>query len=139
MKNKLLQPQPFNTDIAALLLRITFGGLFFYHGYDSLNHYQLYLPMSKPIIGLDAKLAFDLVVYTQLICGILVAVGLLTRLAVLPLTFAMGVAVFVAHRGQPFYAKEPAFLYMLLTSVIFVLGGGKFSIDNALFRKKHRG
>ena len=136
MKNKILQQQPLNTDVATLLLRLIFGGLFFYHGYDSLTHYQLYLSMAKPIIGLSAKLAFDLVVYTQLICGLLVAVGFLTRLAVLPLAFAMGVAVFVAHAGQPFHMKEPALLYMLLTTVIFVLGSGKYSTDFLLFGKR---
>lgn len=136
MKYKILQLQPLNTDIAILLLRLIFGGLFFYHGYDSLAHYQQYLSMSKPIIGLSAKLAFNLVVYTQLICGFLVAIGFITRLAVLPLTFAMGVAVFVAHAGAPFYVKEPALLYMLLTVVLFVLGSGKYSADALLFRKK---
>jgi len=136
MKNSLRSVQPLHTDTAALLLRLIFGGLFFYHGYDSLVHYQLYLSMSKPIIGLSTKMAFDLVVYTQLICGLLVAAGFLTRLAVLPLTFAMGVAVFVAHAKDPFYVKEPALLYMLLTAVIFILGSGKFPPDYLLFGKK---
>jgi putative oxidoreductase len=136
MKNKVLQLQPLNTDIGTLLLRLIFGGLFFYHGYDSLVHYQLYLSMSEPVIGLDAKLAFNLVVFTQLICGLFVAAGFLTRLAVLPLSFMMGVAVFVVHAKDPFHVKEPALLYLLLTSVIFILGSGRFSVDSLLLGKR---
>lgn len=136
MINNLLQTKPFSTDLAALLLRLIFGGLFFYHGYDAVAHYQLYLSMSQPIIGLPAKLAFDLVVFTQLICGLLVALGAFTRIAVLPLAFAMGVAVFVAHANDPFYKKELALLYLLLTTVVFVLGSGRYSVDAILFRKK---
>jgi uncharacterized membrane protein YphA (DoxX/SURF4 family) len=33
MKTILLQYRSLNTDLAALLLRLIFGGLFIYHGY----------------------------------------------------------------------------------------------------------
>ena len=136
MKNIILNTRPLNTDVAALLLRLIFGGLFFYHGYDSLIHYKLYLSYSKDIIGIPASLAFNLIVFTQFFCGLFIAIGFLTRIMVLPLAFAMSVAVLVAHAKDPFQVKELAFLYLLLTTVVFVLGSGKYSVDYLLFRKK---
>ncbi len=136
MKNKIISTHPLNTDVAALLLRLIFGGLFFYHGYDSLVHYKLYLSYSKDIIGLPASVAFNLVVFTQFFCGLFITIGFLTRIMVLPIAFAMSVAVLVAHAKDTFQVKELALLYLLLSTVVFVLGSGKYSVDHLLFRKK---
>ena len=65
MKNKILSPRSLNTDVAALLLRLIFGGLFIYHGYDKIDHYHMYLSMSKDIIGIGTKLSFNLVIFAD--------------------------------------------------------------------------
>ena len=136
MRNKILSPQSLNTDLAALLLRLVFGGLFTWHGLDALMHYKLYLSMSKSTIGLGANLEFNLVVFSQFFCGIFIAVGFLTRLSVIPIFIAMSVAFLIAHHGQPFMAKELPFAYWLLCLPVFVLGSGKYSLDALLFGKK---
>ncbi|MEO6612886.1 MAG: DoxX family protein [Chitinophagaceae bacterium] len=132
---KILSTQPFNTDLGIFLLRLILGGLFTWHGIDALNHYNLYLSMSKSTIGLGANLEFNLVVFSQFICGILVAVGFLTRLAVIPIFITMTVAFFIAHKGQPFMAKELPFAYWLLCIPVFVFGSGRYSVDRLLSRK----
>lgn len=132
---KILSIQPFSTDLGILLLRLLLGGLFAWHGYDALNHYKLYLSMSKSTIGLGANLEFNLVVFSHFLCGILVAVGFLTRLAVIPLFITMTIAFFIAHKGQPFMLKELPFVYWLLCLPVFVLGSGRFSVDRWLFKK----
>lgn len=135
MKNKILNYQSLNTDIASLLLRLIFGGLFVYHGYDKIVHYDLYLSMSKDIIGIGTKLSYNLLIFAELFCGFLITIGLLTRIAVLPIMFSMSVAFFIAHAKDSFQVKELACLFLLLSLVIFVLGSGKFSVDK-LFTKK---
>ena len=132
---RILSIQPFSTDLGILLLRLILGGLFIWHGYDALNHYKLYLSMSKSTIGLDVSLEFNLVVFSQFICGILVAAGVLTRLAVIPIFISMTVAFFIAHHGQPFMMKELPFAYWLLCIPVFVLGSGRLSVDKLLSRK----
>lgn len=139
MKDRIVHPRPLSTDLAALLLRLIFGGLFVYHGYDKIEYYDLYLSMTKPIIGLEPKLAYNLIIFAEFVCGFFVAVGFLTRITVLPLMFSMGVAVFVAHANDNFQGKELAFLFWLLTFVVFVLGSGRFSIDALLFKRKSKG
>lgn len=135
MKNNILSYQPLNTDLAALLLRIIFGGLMAYHGYTKLIAFDQILPMFTDIIGIGAKNSFILLIFAELGCGLLVVLGLLTRLSVIPIFISMFVAYFVAHGKDPFQVKELAFVFMLLPVVIFVLGSGKYSIDNLLFKK----
>lgn len=132
---RLLNAQPFNADLGILFVRMILGGLFTWHGYDALCHYDLYLSMSKSTIGLGTNLEFNLVVFAQLICGITVALGFLTRLSVIPLFIIMFIAFFVAHKNDPFVAKELPFVYLLLCVPVFVFGGGRFSVDRLIFKK----
>ena len=136
MKNKILIPQPLSTDLAALLLRLIFGGLFLRYGYMKMASYQEILPMFGDIIGIGSKLSFNLVIFAEFFCGFLVLIGLLTRLSVIPIFITMTVAFFVAHAKDPFDMKSLAFVFLLLSIVIFVLGSGKYSVDNLLFKNR---
>lgn len=133
---QILNQQPLNTDLGILFLRLIFGGLFTWHGIDALSHYNLYLSMSQSTIGLPASVEFNLVVFAQFICGILIMLGILTRLAVIPIFIIMSVAFLIAHKGQPFFQKELPFAYGLFCIAIFILGSGRYSIDNLLQKRK---
>jgi putative oxidoreductase len=133
--NSLFKTQPLNTDLGALFLRLLLGGLFTWHGYTAIMHYDEYLAMSKSTIGLGAKLEFDLVVFSYLICGILLVLGFLTRLSVIPIFIAMGVAYFVAHKNDAFQMKQLPFVLWLLCIAVFIFGSGRYSLD-ALFQKR---
>lgn len=132
MKNKLLSYQSLNTDMASLLLRLIFGGLFVYHGYTKLEAYDQILPNFKDLIGIGSKLSFNLVIFAELICGFLVTIGLATRLAVIPIFIAMVVAYFIALGEAAFNVKELALVFMALSFVIFILGSGKYSVDRMI-------
>ena len=134
--NPFFRYQSLHTDAGILLTRLVLGGLFTWHGYDAVMHYNQYLAMSKSTIGLDPALEFNLVVFSQLIGGILVALGWLTRLAVIPLFITMTVAFFVAHRNDPFFQKELSFVFWLLCMAVFVLGSGRFSVDALIQKRK---
>lgn len=133
---QILKPQPFDADFSIFFLRLILGGLFTWHGLDALMHYKLYLSMSQSTIGLPASVEFNLVVFAQFICGILILLGLLTRLAVIPVFITMAVAFLVAHKGQPFFQKELPFVYGLLCIAVFIFGGGRYSADNMLQKRK---
>ncbi|HCN84774.1 MAG TPA: DoxX family protein [Sphingobacteriaceae bacterium] len=135
MQNRLTSLQPFNTDIAALLLRLIFGGLFIYHGYTKLIAFDQILPMFQDFLGIGAKLSFILLLCAELGCGILVTIGFLTRITVIPVFFAMNIAFFMAHAQDTFVVKEQSFTFLLVALVVFVLGSGKYSVDKLLFKK----
>ena len=126
---------PLNTNVASLLLRLLFGGLFVRYGYMKASAYNEILPMFQDIIGIGAKLSFDLVIFAELVCGFFVLIGFFTRLSVVPIFITMLVAYFIAHKNDPFDAKAIAFLFLCLSPVVFVLGSGKYSVDGVLFRR----
>lgn len=137
IQNKLLQYQSVHTDLAALVLRLLFGGLFAYYGWQKLVNYDQILPMFGDIIGIGAKLSFNLVIFAELVCGALVLLGLFTRLSVIPIFITMIVAYFIAHAKDPFQVKQIAFVFLILCVIVFILGSGRYSIDALLFRKRN--
>jgi putative oxidoreductase len=134
--NSFLKTQPLSTDLGILLLRLILGGLFTWHGYNAIMHYDEYLAMSKSTIGLGVKLEFDLVVFSYLICGILLVLGFLTRLSVIPIFIAMSVAFFVAHKNDAFLMKQLPFVLWLLCIAVMIFGSGKYSIDQLIQKRK---
>src|SRR5688500_5277512 len=115
MRNGLLNYHPWNIDLAILLLRLTFGGLFIFHGYTKLIAFDQILPHFTDIIGIGAKLSFILVIFAEFFCGILVTIGLFTRLSVIPIFITMVVAYFISHATDLFTTKELALLFVLLS------------------------
>jgi len=138
MRKKFLSYLPLSTDLAALLLRLTFGGLFMRLGYMKLMSFNEILQMFPDPIGIGTKLSLILVIFAELFCGFLVTIGYLTRLAVIPIFITMTVVFFIVHAKDPFDAKSLPFVLWLLSMVIFVLGCGKFSADRLFFKQKRR-
>jgi putative oxidoreductase len=129
---KILDTQPLDVNLATLALRLTVGGLFVYYGYSKLANYDQILPMFGDIIGIGPKLSFNLVIFAELFCGIFVTLGFCTRLSIIPIFITMTVAFFIAHANDPFTSKAPSFIFWCLSFVIFILGSGRYSVDNLI-------
>jgi len=73
---------------------------------------------------------------TELAGGLLIALGLFTRLAAVPLALNMAVAAFLAHSGYFITNTPPGREYALNLGAAFVAlaltGAGRYSIDNRL-------
>ncbi len=133
---KILDYRSWGTDGVALLLRLLFGGLFMYHGYQKIAGYDTILPHFKDFIGIGARLSFKLVIFAEFFCGFLVVIGFLTRFALVPIFITMIVAYFIAHAGAAFGVRQMAFIYLVLCIVIFILGPGKYAVDRYVFRPR---
>lgn len=127
------------TDIAILLLRLGVGGLMLTHGVPKL----IMLFGSDPIqfgnplgIGVEASLA--LAVFAEVICSVLILIGLGTRLASIPLLITMFVAFFIVHGADPLQQKELALIYLIIYLVLFLTGSGKYSLDHFLLKRKQK-
>jgi putative oxidoreductase len=86
------------------------------------------IKFADPIgIGVTASLA--LTVFAEFICSLLIAAGLWTRLALIPLMITMIVAAGIIHFNDGMDKKEHALMYLLPYFALFLLGSGKFSLD----------
>jgi putative oxidoreductase len=63
--------------------------------------------------------------------------GFATRLAVIPLIITMLVVVFYVHADDPFSKQEMGLHYLLTYIMLLIMGSGKYSIDNLLYRKSN--
>ena len=119
------------TDLSLLLLRVTFGGLMFVnHGLGKFTKLMAGGEIKfASVFGMGPELSLGLAVFAEVVCAIMVVIGLFTRTAVIPLIITMLVAIFVIHIGDPFKKMESAIIYLIPYLVLFWNGSGKYSVD----------
>ena len=123
-------------DLALFVLRAGFGlAMMFSHGVPKLM--KLFgddpIKFADPI-GIGETTSFYLTVFAEFLCALLVAIGLKTRLATIPLIITMLVALFIVHGADPFNVKEMAALYFLAFFALLFTGPGKYSLDSMMNR-----
>ncbi len=103
------------------------------------------VPPSERFIAGVAELGFPLPVFfawaagfSELVGGILVAVGLFTRPAAFMILITMLVAAFRRHAPDPFADKEKALLYAAIALALLCLGGGRLALDALRTRRRQR-
>lgn len=123
-------------DIGWALLRIATGVLLMTHGYAKFANaaaspdFQLgnFLEMVRGL-GFPYPAFFAwCAVAAELVGGVLVAIGFLTRPAAVAAAFTMAVAVYSA-REQPFAQQEKALLFLLNFFAFAIGGSGPYSFD----------
>ena len=76
----------------------------------------------------------------ELVCGLMIAVGLLTRIAAFIASGEMAVAYFKMHAGGGFFPiinhGEAAVFYCFVFLFIFFYGPGRWSLDALIFRSR---
>src|SRR5207247_9015251 len=75
------------------------------------------------------------VVVAEVVCAILLALGLITRYAALVTSINVGVAFFVVHKAalSGEHSGELAFIYLAGFVALFFAGAGRISLDKAVF------
>ncbi len=134
MKKRLFSTKatsPF-LHIWLLILRLGVSAMMLTHGWPKLLRIlDGDMKFGDPY-GLGAELSLILTVFAEVVCAVLVMLGLATRLAVIPLLFTMGTAAFVVHVEDPFGKQELPILYMLVYFTLLVTGSGKYSLDRKI-------
>lgn len=126
-------------DFALLLLRGVISIFILSHGLVKLNTLLsgAEIQFGDPI-GLGVKTSFYLTIFAEVICSILLFLGLATRLALIPLIVTMVVAVFVVHMPDGFSKQELAGLYLLVFVFLLFSGAGRFSVDSLIGKRTGR-
>lgn len=112
-------------------MRIIVGLLFACHGGQKI----LGFPPAAKAMELDTLGMIG--GYIELICGFLIALGLLARPAAFIASGMMAVAYFMAHARGGFFPiinhGESAVIYCFVFLYIFFRGGGMLSVDNVIW------
>ena len=119
-------------NIAVLILRLSVAILMLTHGFPKLEKIIAgNFAFSDPI-GLGSTLSLILTVFAEFLCSILIAIGLGTRFATLPLLFTMFVILFIVHGDKPVMDHYNVVLYLISYMILLITGSGKFSADYLL-------
>jgi putative oxidoreductase len=122
-------------DAALIILRIGTGALMLTHGFPKLMRIlDGNFSFGDPI-GIGPVASLILVAFAEFLCSLFVIAGLFTRASLIPLMFAMAVAAFIAHAGDPFGDKELSLFFLISFITLFLTGPGKYSLDHKLFGK----
>lgn len=140
----LLTPLARRADLALLLLRWVTGAFLIYQSHDNvlsagrMAEFEKFLvQFNFPMPGLTAPLC----VWAQLLCGIALILGLLTRWAGLLTAFVFVVAVWMVHWPQDFVGWWPALILIFLGLLFATQGAGRYALDRWIERRddRHRG
>jgi putative oxidoreductase len=128
-------------NIGLALLRIVAGLMFMQHGAQKM--FGLLLPANQPWQGTPATFSqmwFGGVI--ELGAGLLIALGLFTRLAGFIASGMMAVAYFQVHNPQGFFPVlnngELAALYCFTFLMYAAVGGTRYSLDHLFHSRKGR-
>lgn len=124
-------------DLAALVLRLGFGFfIVFGHGLGKLEMVLAGNFQFPALFGLSPAINLTLAMLAEFVAGLMVLIGLRTRLASIPIMLTMLVAVFAVHINDPLFSaaaqngsKEFALLFFLGFLGTFLLGSGRYSVD----------
>jgi putative oxidoreductase len=126
-------------DVGLLLLRLVVGGFMMTHGLGKLTMLMGDGPIQfADPFGMGQTTSLSLTVFAEVVCSFLIIIGLLTRLAVIPLIIVMAVAFFYIHAADAFGDKELSGIYLTIYVFLAITGSGRFSIDHLIWSRKNQ-
>lgn len=132
---KLFSASPLWTEPGLAFVRIVVGIFMILHGAEAFNEATMksYLTwMSSPLYMIYiGKIA-------ELVAGILLTIGLFTRLASIILIGTMLYVSLFVGKGRVWYEDQHPFMFVLLGLVFFFLGSGRFSMDRFIFKRSDK-
>lgn len=131
---KIFSPAPAWHIAGLATIRIITGFFMAYHGWEVFDagkmkgylEWEQFQNSSATFLVYSGKIA-------ELVGGLLLMMGLFTRIAALLLAATMlYVSLFVGN-GKIWYEDQHPFLFVLLALVFFFTGGGPYSLDRLIF------
>jgi len=125
-----------NSGVMLAILRIVSGLLFLEHG---LQKFASFPPGPMAGMGLQFNSMGAYAGIIELVCGLLIAIGLFTRAAAFLASGTMAVAYWYAHAPNNFFpvnnGGDAAILYCFVFLYLVFAGAGPLSVDAARANK----
>lgn len=139
MLNFLFKSKPDYINFGLLFYRLALGISMFYHGYlKYVSGEQGLYKVGAMLSDLGVPSGFEVILgtiasYAEMVGGILLIIGLFTRIGTLLVVGTLAVATILNLNGNFFswdYPSQMAFGAIML----FFAGAGRYSLDKALFK-----
>ena len=129
---------PFKIEGVLAIVRIIIGLLMIYHGWEAFDDDKMKVYFGWDVFqNLPAPVLMIFIgKIIELVAGILLTVGFLTRIGALLLLSVMIYITFFIGHGKFWYEDQHPFLFILLSIVFLFYGGGRFSLDHVIFSSK---
>ncbi|MCO5368638.1 DoxX family protein [Pseudomonas alliivorans] len=114
-------------SVSLLLLQV--------HGLPKLMHWSVEVQRIEDPFGLGGTLTLGLAVFAEVICPVLLILGVWARLACLPVLAVLAVAVLFVHPEWSLEQGQFAWLLMILFAGLAITGPGPLVIGKALRRR----
>jgi putative oxidoreductase len=133
--NELLTSKPLIPEKGLAVIRIFVGLLMVYHGKEVFDQKLMQGYMDWDMF--QNKTGTFLVYMgksSELVAGILLTLGLLTRLGSAMLVGTMLYITFFVGHGRFWYEDQHPFMFVLFGVLFFFLGPGSWSLDRAIWK-----
>jgi len=128
--------KPMHAEVAKLLLRLIVGAVFVYHGYPKLFGGTAMTVEFFTRIGIPMAAFFaPFVGVVELFGGLLLMLGLGTRLWGLALAFDMAVAIVSVKLYMSWGAGEFELILLVSSLSLMLSGAGAYSLDAKMMKK----
>jgi putative oxidoreductase len=117
-------------DWGLLFLRLS-GALFllWVHGLPKWLHYSDELARIEDPFHLGASLTLMLAIFAEVLCPLLIAAGVMVRLACLPILFLLAVALWVVHPQWSLEEGQFGWLLLIIFTSVFIAGPGRLALN----------
>jgi putative oxidoreductase len=126
---------PRSVDAGLLVLRLWLGlSLVSLHGWSKLMGFSEMSGKFPDPLGVGSPISLGMAVFAEVVCAVLLALGLFTRGAAAVLAITMAVAFALVHKSALSGpgSGELAFIYLAAFATLFIAGAGRFSVDATL-------
>lgn len=123
-------------SLGLLLLRVAISGCMLVHGWQKLSGFEAMADKFPDPLGMGSRLSLVAAIGAEVGCSVLLILGLATRLAAIPLSFTMLVALVAIHRADPWQKQELAAVYLAVYASLLLTGAGCFSLDSLIWGRK---
>lgn len=133
---KFFSAEPFGVNNVLLVLRIVIGFFLIIHGKEVFDAAKM-----EEYIKWDNFKTSSFMPYlgkaSEFVAGVLMLLGLFTRLACLITIGIFGYIVFFVGNGKFWMDDQHPFMFVLFGLLFFFTGPGAVSLDAMLFKKKN--
>ena len=124
---------PFTPDAGLLFARIAGAALLLHvHGIPKIVHYQAELANIDDPLGMGRTLTLWCALFAEVVCPVLIALGLFTRLAALPVVFLLAVSMVLVHPDWSIAEGQFGWLLVIVFGTVALTGAGRYSLDAKL-------